>query len=84
MSDNETYGMVTAVLVELHEARQKFPPFNSAHEGWAVIAEELDELWAVVREKQSTPGRDARLGREAIQVAAMAVRFLVDMPGMKN
>lgn len=32
------------VKVELAAANKKFPPFHSAHEGWAVIREELDEL----------------------------------------
>lgn len=32
------------VKVELAAANEKFPPFHSMHEGWAVIMEELDEL----------------------------------------
>ena len=30
---------------ELDKAMGSFPPFNSPHEGKAVIEEELDELW---------------------------------------
>lgn len=62
----------------------KYPHFNSAHEGWAIIKEELDELWEVVREKQENEGRSERLEKEAIQVAAMALRFLVDRQFFKN
>lgn len=72
------------VAAELQRARAKFPAFNSGHEGWAIIREELDELWAEVRSNQSTPGRNERMAKEAIQVAAMAVRFLIDMQGFKN
>ena len=32
------------VRVELAAANEKFPPFHSAHEGWAVIMEEAHEL----------------------------------------
>jgi glutamyl-tRNA reductase len=51
---------------------------NSAHEGWAVIWEELDELWDEVRAKQGA--RDvAKMRKEAVQVAAMAMRFVLDV-----
>jgi hypothetical protein len=69
---------------ELIRARQKFPAFNSGHEGWAVIREELDELWVEVRSNQATEGRNDRMHHEAMQVAAMALRFLVDLPNFKN
>lgn len=86
---NQVYVMKTAkdfqrIYKELQSAREKFPDFNSAHEGWAIIKEELDELWEVVKENQATNGRNARLRKEAIQVAAMAVRFLQDMKNFKN
>lgn len=72
------------IYVELARAIRKFPAFNSAHEGYAIILEELDELWEVVKENQATPGRSDRLRKEAVQVAAMALRFLRDLPDFKN
>lgn len=62
------------VLTELERASAKFPPFHSQHEGFAVLKEEVDELWQEV--KHGTPER-AR--EEAIQVAAMAIRFVLDV-----
>lgn len=38
------------VKVELSAANERFPPFHSAHEGWAVILEEVDELKAEVKQ----------------------------------
>ena len=65
-----------AVQTELLKATEKFGPFASQHEGYAVILEELDELWVEIKHgKYSQP---ARIRAEAIQVAAMAVRFLMD------
>lgn len=101
------------VVEELCRAEAKFGPFNSSHEGYAVILEELDELWDVVKEnprKIPVPGvitegiteyidtaesihllqkkindvkgtwqdsdRNNRMRAEAIQVAAMAIRFV--------
>lgn len=55
-----------------------FGLFNSAHEGYAIILEELDELKAHVWMKQKN--RDlAAMRKEAIEVAAMAVKFIESM-----
>jgi len=68
------------VQEELARAQELHEPFNSAHEGYAVILEELDELWEEVKKK-----REARLTtkmrREAVQVATMAIRFIKDVCG---
>lgn len=66
------------VQTELERAELKFAPFNSAHEGYAVLLEEVEELWAEVKKNQRV--RDLGLMRqESIQVAAMAVRFLLNV-----
>jgi hypothetical protein len=59
---------------ELKRAMATFPAFNSAHEGWAVIWEKLDELWDEVKANDPEAARI-----EAIQVAAMALRYLIDV-----
>ena len=64
---------------ELKLAVEKFPPFHSAHEGYAIIREEVDELWEDVK---ANKGYDVAFN-EAIQVAAMAVRYLYDLHGKK-
>jgi hypothetical protein len=68
--------LVAIVADELRHATEKFPPFNSAHEGKAVIEEELDELWEHVK-ADTAYGADAM--REAVQVAAMAMRYVHDL-----
>lgn len=60
---------------ELKEAESKFGSFNSPHEGYAVILEELDEMWDEIKSKEGT---HESIRREAIQVAAMAVRMIQD------
>lgn len=63
------------VATELRSAREKFPRRQSgAHEGYAVLKEEVDELWDEVKGKH--PDRRERMRAEAIQVAAMAIRFV--------
>ena len=65
---------IKAMEAELIRATRRFGAFASTHEGWAVIKEELDELWDAIKAKADVN----TLQREAIQVGAMALRFLVD------
>jgi hypothetical protein len=69
---------IELVQHEVGSATAKFPPFNSAHEGYAVLLEEVDELWEIVKLKQKNRDLSA-LRKEAVQVAAMAIRFLTDI-----
>ncbi len=66
--------VVDLVLGELTSAVEAFSPFASPHEGYAVILEELDGLWDGVKRDDVTRAR-----KQAIQVAAMAIRFLLDI-----
>lgn len=66
------------VLGELQLARSKYPAMNSAHEGYATILEELDELWDEVKRRPDRVSK-RKMRREAIQVAAMAIRFILDV-----
>lgn len=67
---------LAAVRDEVIRAIEKHPPMHSPHEGHSVIREELQELWAHVR---ADTGRSAGARHEAIQVAAMGVRYLMDL-----
>lgn len=73
---NAIDSILAEVGTELRFAVGKFDPFNSPHEGKAVIEEELDELWLLVKANNGR-GDDARA--EAIQIAAMAVRYVLDL-----
>lgn len=81
MSDPTPIFIAAAeALEEARTAAIAWPPFNSAHEGYAILAEEVDELWDVVKVNQKR--RDLKLMRkEAIQVAAMAIRFAAEVCG---
>lgn len=61
------------VLAEVSRATRRYGAFNSSHEGYGVLQEEVDELWDDIKKN-----RAEHAGEEAIQVAAMAVRFVVD------
>lgn len=62
------------VAVEYDSATKKHGGFNSAHEGFAVLWEEVDELWDEVRKRRSN--RDlGDMRKECVQIAAMAMKF---------
>jgi hypothetical protein len=70
--------LIAMILDEVTRARYLYPRFNSGHEGFAVIREEVDELWDEV--KASKGLRQSELaGAEAVQIAAMAIRFALDL-----
>ena len=68
---------------ELERARAKFGPMASAHEGYAVIAEEFDELWEHVKQKQSQRDHVA-MRKEVVQLGAMVLAFLVEIVDTDN
>jgi hypothetical protein len=76
--DFDTLKLLAAIQVELLRAEAAYPPMHSAHEGLAVIMEEFEELKALVWAKQSRHDRKA-MRREAIQIAAMSLRFIKDV-----
>lgn len=72
-------------LQELERATKLHGAMHGGHEGYAVILEELDELWDEIKKnpkKMDAVERgfwERKRREEAIQVAAMALRFVVDV-----
>lgn len=64
------------IAAQLAKAEQKHAPMRGAHEGYAVILEELDELWAEIKRQHIDP---TAMRKEALHVAAMAARFVKDV-----
>lgn len=76
------------VAVELAAANERFPQFHSAHEGWAVIQEEADELkeatdkvigrmvslWATVKYGNDPERLLQMISEDAINAACEAVQ----------
>lgn len=76
--------LIQEILSELERAQERFGPFQSAHEGHAILREEFDELWDSIKAMKwdhwSMFDADyVKMRREAVQVAAMAIRFLYDV-----
>lgn len=63
-----------AIIAEFYRAESKHKPMNSHHEAYAVIQEEVDEMWDDIK-----ADRKADALKEAIQVGAMAMRFIANL-----
>lgn len=80
----EESHFATEVRLELEKARSvgpngyAYPPMNSLHEGYAVILEEVEEFWDMVKLKPSKRDPNA-LYKELVQIAAMAQRTAEDV-----
>ena len=72
-------AMRDALLMEIGDeyerAIKKFPTFTTRHEGYAVILEELDEVWTAIKDDELI----TVVERELVQVGAMVLRFLMDL-----
>lgn len=65
---------------EYIKARKKFRPMAGRHEGYAVLLEEVEEMWDEI--KTNAPTEKVR--REAVQVGAMALAIIYDVLRMEQ
>ncbi len=72
-------GVIGEVRRELERATEKFAPFHSAHEGFAILLEEVEEL-----KHEVFHGTRERARAKAIQIAAMALRFIRDVSDLRS
>lgn len=64
---------------EVKRAKRLYPNnFVNQHEGYGVILEELDELWGEIKKNQQDYDL-SKQRKEAIQCAAMLVRFITEL-----
>lgn len=65
-----------SIKTEYYRAQRKHGDtlFNSTHEGYAVLKEEVDEMWDEIKADEVS-----RSVEECIQVGAMAVKYIVSV-----
>lgn len=82
MRTPELLQALREVSNEVERAQSIYGPFASAHEGYAVLLEEVDELKAEVWKSPKKRDYDAMM-TEACQVAAMAIRLMIEIASPK-
>ena len=76
--EDEITELSLDIQVELMTACEKFPAIHSAHEAYGVLAEEMAEFFDEVRKSPRKRDDDA-MRHELIQIAAMAMRAIIDL-----
>lgn len=71
----EIIDILDKVFIELEKANANYPQFTSAHEAYAVLLEEVEEVWEHVKKKPQERNME-ELDGELVQVAAMCVKFI--------
>ena len=70
MNDELRFRVEQNICDEAERADKRYGPFQSSHEGYGVLAEEMLELLEAIRGNVLP-----HMAREAIQVAAVAMRL---------
>lgn len=77
--EDTMYGIPTSILKavteEMQEGEGKFGKFNSDHEFYAVLLEEVEEFW----DELKADAIDSRKIDELVQVCAVALRGLIQI-----
>lgn len=71
---SKRHAAALELVIELDRARTKHGSMRSAHEGYAVLLEEVDELWHEIKHGHADKAR-----KEAVQIGAMALALLTEV-----
>lgn len=68
--------ILNKIYDEFKRANSMYPLFNSLHEGYAVLLEEVEELWDEIKKKPSRVNPH-HINEEAIQIGAMVMKLII-------
>ena len=71
---------------EIKNAKKKYGHFNSTHEIYGVLTEEVEEFWEIVKEpnhKMDDEYKSTRMISELSQVAAISLRAIDELKNNK-
>lgn len=66
------------MMLELESANAQHSPYSSYHEAYAVILEEVDEFWEIVKQKRKDRN-DKKAYAELVQIAVTAWRTTISL-----
>lgn len=71
--------MIEEIKKEAEKARVKFGNYNSTHEAYAVLKEEVDEFWQLVKDSKQDGFLSEHMIKELIQISAVAYRAAMEI-----
>jgi hypothetical protein len=74
----EVVDELKMLKAKVDDPNHPFANLHSPHHGYALLLEEMDELWDEVKKKNIARNPWA-MREEAMQIAALAIRFMVDL-----
>ncbi|MCK4976151.1 MAG: hypothetical protein KAS36_04395 [Anaerolineales bacterium] len=74
----EVVDELKMLKAKVDDPNHPFANLHSPHHGYALLLEEMDELWEEIRKKNEFRDLEA-MREEAMQIAALAIRFMVDL-----
>ena len=76
IEDLKLGNVLASIEREYNRARKKHPHLlRSSHEGYGVLKEEVDEAWDEIKGNRIGLAKE-----EMVQVAAMALAFILEVP----
>ena len=64
---------------EQQDAVNKYGHYNSTHEAYAVLQEEVEEFWELVRQSKQDGKLKSKMINELTQIAAVAKRTISEL-----
>lgn len=69
---------IKTIIAEYNHTIVKHAPFHSTYEGWALIKQKVDVLWEEIKKEEAGGSKEVMI-KEAAQIGAMAMRFIIDL-----
>lgn len=76
--NNKVVDICHAAISEYERATSLYPEFHSCHEGYAVIKEEVDELWDAIKAEKGVTATEKQ-AEEVVQIMAMCIKYIMSL-----